>query len=430
MPLDASASADTYSAPTSSPDPYASSTDFSDLPPSTRIDLSTLPSGLPILGPLTGYTPARLGRTIQARCQNMSHTLSRPLSPEEFSTLAYHTAKGHAIASWGPSLGLAAGMWRFRKTRQEFRWPFYGALKVDAEDAEAIAKGVTWDGERLRVSGRELLQAVSATTKARWLHIGRGTIYGVIGLVFVPAAVSAYAATTTTVGELRDPRLKDLTRDLRLVTERKWKEEKEKRGEMREERTGQTTGQGRKDAGAVYRERSERLRGRKQEEVDDMSPTGGGIGFGDDDDQSMMGMGGVLSDGQMSQREAQAQFEAGESHTGNRTRPSRGTPRRFTGTKDDPRVPIDPSDIEKFGGGSVWERIRQESSSGSTPSSTGRGNTVRGEQQEGSTLGDSFSFSSSEEERSYAKEEAQKEFDERVERERKGEDFSGSGRRW
>ena len=53
------------------------------------------------------------------------------------------------------------------------------------------------------------------------------------------------------------------------------------------------------------------------------------------------------------------------------------------------------------------------------------------EQQEGSTLGDSFAFSRTEEERSYAKDEAQKQFDERVERERRGEDFGAKGsRRW
>jgi hypothetical protein len=55
------------------------------------------------------------------------------------------------------------------------------------------------------------------------------------------------------------------------------------------------------------------------------------------------------------------------------------------------------------------------------------------EQREGATTGDSFAFSKTEEERTYAKEEAQKEFDARVERERRGGDFSKGGgdqKRW
>ena len=54
---------------------------------------------------------------------------------------------------------------------------------------------------------------------------------------------------------------------------------------------------------------------------------------------------------------------------------------------------------------------------------------MRQEQHEGSSSEDSFSFSSSDEEKGYAKAEAQREFDERVEKERRGGDFSNDGRR-
>lgn len=81
--------------------------------------------------------------------------------------------------------------------------------------------------------------------------------------------------------------------------------------------------------------------------------------------------------------------------------------------------------------GSAWDRIRAESANSKSSPRQSPTNTpqVRNEQQEGSTLGDSFSFSSSDEERQLAKIEAQKEFDARVERERQGGDFSeGSGK--
>lgn len=93
---------------------------------------------------------------------------------------------------------------------------------------------------------------------------------------------------------------------------------------------------------------------------------------------------------------------------------------------------------EPFDGGSAWERIRRGaglSASGKNEhwgTTDGRGT---GEQREssGSSGGDEFSFSSSEQERSYAQVEAQRDFDARVEKERQGGDFSegsdGGGRR-
>jgi hypothetical protein len=90
--------------------------------------------------------------------------------------------------------------------------------------------------------------------------------------------------------------------------------------------------------------------------------------------------------------------------------------------------------------GSAWERLRRgekpesSSSTGSNQSAWQRAqNETQKEQRQGLTTGDSFAFSKSEEERSYAKEEAQKEFDSRVERERRGGEFSQNGgnqKRW
>lgn len=86
--------------------------------------------------------------------------------------------------------------------------------------------------------------------------------------------------------------------------------------------------------------------------------------------------------------------------------------------------------------GSAWERIRQNSASGSPsePSSAGgkRGQrpgafqqSQRPSRQQKREGDDSFAYSSSEEEKNYAREEAQKDFDARMERERAGGDFSG-----
>ena len=94
--------------------------------------------------------------------------------------------------------------------------------------------------------------------------------------------------------------------------------------------------------------------------------------------------------------------------------------------------------------GSAWDRLRRgekptpipQNSGGKPPPSQSqwsrRQSETQREQTEGSTTGN-FAFSKTEEERNYAKEEAQKEFDARVERERRGGDFSQGGgdqRRW
>lgn len=82
-------------------------------------------------------------------------------------------------------------------------------------------------------------------------------------------------------------------------------------------------------------------------------------------------------------------------------------------------------------GGSAWERLRR----GGAPSApTQRPPPPRRSpyvaQREASTVGDSFTFAGSDEERQRAQEQAQREFDERLERERQGKDFSDNERKW
>ena len=106
-----------------------------------------------------------------------------------------------------------------------------------------------------------------------------------------------------------------------------------------------------------------------------------------------------------------------------------------------------PSSTRTGGSSSTWERIRREASFGGKPPTSWRNRPAAApqpppppppppqqqqQQEEGSSTEDDFTFSASEQERSYAKEEAQQEFDERVERERRGGDFgTGAGeRRW
>lgn len=430
MPLDITTPQETYNAPTSSPDPYASTTDTDTYQHPTPISLDTLslPSGLPILGPLTGYTPHHLARVIESRNRRLSQTVARPLSDQEFTALAYHTAKGVAISSYGPTLGFGAAAYRIWATRNEFWWPFYGALKSDE-----VGKGV-WDGERLRIGGKEVLKQLSADTKARMLHLLRGTSYLVLGLFIVPMALSSYGATVSTVGELRDRRMSAITRALRSQAEEEMKGLIEKRAERKREQEGlaRATEPGKGNVGVVSRGR--KRGGKVADEDDDMSPTGGGIGFGDDDELGRLSTvgdtGDMFSDRQLQEREAKAPPEATRIRRPSTIQPNSPVSERRT--FDDSFSDASPTAIAKSDSsatGSAWERIRQQSTSDSSGSahtqprseSQRRGNR---EQQER----DGFMFSSEEAERGYARDEAQKEFDERVERERRGGEF-GEGRR-
>ncbi|CAF9935661.1 MAG: hypothetical protein ALECFALPRED_006512 [Alectoria fallacina] len=442
MPLDKTSS-DTYDTPDSSPDPYATSstTTANGLPP--YIDFSSLPSGLPILGPLTGYTPARNIAMIQNRFAHMSETIRRPLTESEQTALAYYTAKAFAISSYGPTIGMGAGVYRTYSTRAQFRWPMYGNILSDAP-AEGEAQRGFWDGQKMRAGGKEILQGVSSQAKAIILHASRGFAYCLIGCYFVPLLVTSYAATVSAVGEIRDPRLQESNRGVREAVIRDQRERKQRSGEIVKQA----------DAGREGRmpnspRETDQVRGRRggSAEVDDASPTGGAMmDMGIDEEQGRLSeagaMSGVLSDGQMRTAEAKARPQSDQTPANDRAATFQmekveRQPKDF-GSDFDDASPTGGSGAMEGGdgsGGSVWERIRQQSASEPSASSTGRGRGTRGaqqKQQEGSTTtGDSFSFSSSEEERNYAKDEAQREFDERVEKERRGGDFSSDGgRRW
>ncbi|KAL9102136.1 MAG: hypothetical protein Q9163_002667, partial [Psora crenata] len=200
MPLDTTPPdpSDTFTNP-STPDPYESfpstSSDPSrgahELP--SHIDDSSLPHGLPILGPLTGYTAAYRASTIAHRYKYLGQTIKRPLTREEQSAVAYHSAKGLAISSWGPTLGLAAGVYRTWTTRDGYRWPLAGRMKTSSSNGSNGSSTSTtttektpnrrgggggfWDGKKMRVGGKEVLKDVSVPAKRAALHFARGSAY-------------------------------------------------------------------------------------------------------------------------------------------------------------------------------------------------------------------------------------------------------------
>ncbi len=165
---------------------------------------------------------------------------------------------------------------------------------------------------------------------------------------------------------------------------------------------------------------------------------------------------GLLGGSQMQNREARQQSPA--SFSGNpafRKKPVRQPERDYDSSSDSDYIFDDASPTagndpgmnagSSPGGGSAWERLRRgqsdsENKRGITPPGMKRpqGPIAKQMQQDGArdeyqTSADSFSFSSRDEEKQLAKEQAQREFDKMLEEERKGVDggaASGNGGAW
>lgn len=305
------------------------------------------------------------------------------------------------------------------------------------EAAKKPAGGIRWDNGRVWAGERELLKAMDPIRKEAVVQGLRALPY--VGFFWLVAslALSSYAATVTAVGELRDERLKSLEKDLRAQVRESIKR---RRGDIAGGPGG--AGRQRRDPTGTPSEM-----GRTNREDDDASPMGGEGFFGATEAEErarMMGNSEAKPQRQGGgfQRTPPSPFQTSDRQGGFQQDRYEKQPRPLESSFDD-AIPTggmgslgdDPSSSE---GGSAWERIRQNSASGSPsePSST-RGRRMRkpgdGFQQqqqqqrrrEAEAEEDGFAISRTDEERNYARDEAQREFDARVEKERAGGDFSG-----
>ncbi|MCJ1258094.1 hypothetical protein MMC24_005924 [Lignoscripta atroalba] len=440
--------ASSYDTPTSDEDPYDSSPSYT-----AHVFLaSEFPRPAPIIGPLFGVTTSRVQAAIQARITAAVTVLQRPLSTDEATALAYWTAKMHSVASWGRPLGLAAGAYTAYSKRATYRFPFVTPSKE------------TFNPQSLKIGPVEILKGNQA--RVGW-HILRGTAYGLMGSWVGGMLAVTYAATVAAVGEQQDPRLKELVATLMQKT-------RAGRGDIPQGvgvqvgHRGDPTGQGERSASELWRNHRGSIG-----EVDDASPSAGG-GFEDDDGGALLARNNNNSGGLMSDEQRRAQ-ELSQRADGPRKsstmNPSRAStfeiekverqPRSFddnydttTSSSSNPTSGTGPGSTDTSsggGGGSVWDRIRREA--GSTPSASapttpanrrGRRSSpptpTQQDQREGfsttstTTTGDSFAFSrssSEDDDRQPARDEAQREFDARVEAERRGGDFGAEReKRW
>lgn len=396
-------------APSSNPDPYSSSpSGFAIAEPGSQIDVSKLPKPMFILGRLQGFNAEATQRAIIANIARMAVVVRRPLTADECQAVAYYKAKQDSIQSYGLPVGVAGGMYQYRKTRATYRFPFWQP-DVALFDANKLGP---FRGMQAQM-GWNLLRAIS---------------YGGVGGAIGALLFQAYATSVAGVGLMRDTRMKDVVNVV---------------------------------AGLGASERSSRLRqgvaNPQQSGVytpgqDEASPSGGG--FAMPDTRSAQSNTGVMSDNQMRSRETAMQADTSRRPVGNPENTFAmekvdSQPGGFDMMDDASPTAGNQAMDSGSSSGNVWERLRQGKTSSAPSSSRGQegrpyntpstssawadrrgGANVQGEQSQGSTVGDSYSFSKTDEERQLAKQEAQREFDARVERERRGGGFDENNKKW
>ena len=430
------------SSPISDVDPY------SEGPSRTIQSSTTLPPHIDerklarpfFLGPLFGYTTAYRTLFINSRFIAFQAAIGRPLTVTEEKAVAWHTSKSVAIMSWGPGIGVSAGLGRSWATRREMQVLGLGKLNdegvnekwkayAEAGGPKPPSTGLRWDSGRLYVGDRELFKALNPVRKMAVVQGLRALSYISLTTIFTTILLRITATTAMVVGESTDPQLNDVAK--RLQERSKKKSLEQQRG------TPLPAGKNRVDS-TDSRSRRRQVETQQNQQItsqrgvvnDDASPTSGedfytDIGTERATETTMSDKVDPQARGGFPKTSQENPFDIPEKRGG------------FQQERYENQVPNSESSFDELSptggagavgnddsnaGGSVWDRIRQSSMSGSSPR--------KGDGYEQERSGDDgFAYSSTEEEKAYARMEAQKEFDARVEKEREGRDFD-AGRKW
>lgn len=418
-------------APTSDIDPYAdnSSINSSSItaqsagqPQVYNIDLDKLPRvWSPFPRPISGPAQAALGDHLST----VQSILKRPLTQTEVDALSFHFVNGMRITSLGGPVGFAAGIIAAYNSRGEWQFPF-------------------WKPKENSRFNPNIFGPLKGLPAQRLWGFARWNAYGFTGMLFAMIFFGTYSVSVSGAGRATDQRLKDFNRDIQERIKQSGNTPMPPRQGQRSpigtpagnmdhqvERARTMLEQGRERNQQRAQQAAQQAQSRQMD--DDMSPTSGSWM---DDYKSASSDTGLLSDSQIQEQERRQRASADSSPTSNRDN-----------TFDMNKVTSQPTNSDNSSpqasgrpvpAGSSWERLRREAqaqkqapSQESRQGRTAGWGAVQREQQTGSTVGDSFSFSSTEEERQLAKSEAQKDFDARLERERQGGDFNqGREKRW
>lgn len=361
--------------------------------------MANLPKPVPIFGSVFGYDANMIAKATQLKAKTLAEYMQRQLTEDEINATAFWTAKQVSLMSYGPPTGIVAGLWRSYKTRETMRFPFF------QPDFETLEKEIFPHARMALLRGNRAVFA--------W-HALRSLGYMGFGMFFSGMFFGSYAMSVAAVGEVGDPRLKAVTEEMR-------KRSREKKIQS----TGSAQGQQRTPPRApMVKEDSSRISGMYGGQTpDDASPTGGMYG-------------GAETTAPIEQTQWKPLPQSNPAPVPMSAPEPQSETFDFFGEDTQKPAQQPAAANTQPQQGSAWERLRRQKAAGSgwdnvrktqgpeqSEWSRQQGQEQK-ERKQGSSFGDSYV-----EERNYAKEEAQKEFDDRIERERRGGNFGeGSGR--
>ncbi|KAF1970255.1 hypothetical protein BU23DRAFT_213408 [Bimuria novae-zelandiae CBS 107.79] len=385
--------------------PYPSDNDAytSSASPDKKIDASTLPQPIPVLGPLLGFSQRAIKFKVDSTLTFAERKLHRPLTYEESYALSTHLYKLEQTKSYLTAIGAGFGGYRWYTTWEQCRYPLY---KPKPEDINP---------------NKFLFFKGPAANAAR--HSWRLFCYTFVAAELGKLVGQIIAQPNAAQAASNDPRLKDFADALKTSISSE--------NARISNRTARSSSDERRAAWeeAARARNAERSTPGAPAQVpwnvrkptsadDDMSPTAGNEPWSSSSDSSW-GNETLPSD-------APPNAEAQRQPSNPYSRPSRSS-RRDDDNDASPTGGMFQDEVQSQSkpGESAWERLRRGGAptQGSSSSTNGRQPPYQ-EQKGGSTQGDSFNFVDSDDERRQEKERAQREFDARIEQERRGKDFN------
>ncbi|KAI9673063.1 MAG: hypothetical protein M1829_004377 [Trizodia sp. TS-e1964] len=368
------------------------------------VDLDTLPRPHPLIALFSGWSTEKVQGRAHLRISKTESAIGRDLTNDEVRSLYQWTATGLSIAAWGYPLGVTAGLLRAYQTTPLMKFPCLSPKL----------------SQRVLANFRSTRRGFLAVQFARYLS------YYTIGASVGRFIMSSYATSIALVGQQRDPVLRDMNDEL-VAAVRVGRPKRPVRLPARSRESSRPEISEMESPTARYGDFADQERPQDETQPDEKSSRGGWR-------QRMAGK------APRSARPHQTPRQTDDAS------PTDGFPPLLD---DDWQSAQTPQTEGSQKSGSAWNRIRDESSTSSRPSSSGptwknirshpkpaskdawskrrAGNEQ--EQRDGPDPEDSFTFASSDEERQVAKEEAQRAFDAKVERERQGGDFSENGKK-
>lgn len=389
-----------------------------------RFDYDSYAHPLPIVGPLFGIQEETVRRMVGIHWLDASNTLKRPLTADEEDAFAVVVSRQMHYLSYAGPVGVMAGSYRAYNTRASWRLPFW---KMGKDFDPSIVK---------LPRGRAILQGEVA--KRFWQGLRYG-LYSANGVVFSFLIFLSFTAQSGRASVRMDPRLKEYRETMMAeLRQRMTGRNQEQPGQRPSQPRRDPTGQGSQSAGELWGSHRREIEGHR-DTYDDASPSGG-RGMQDDyQNYSSQNSMNTFPPEQSPQRTEDVSMPRTYSRQTRTQSPrSQAPPQQepqvdFLNELDDASPVAAPppgsprrNPSSNNSAGNSWERLRKQASEGSSA----QRNPSR-EPRPSQT--DDYTFSSKEEIDQLAQSEAQKEFDARIERERRGGDFDegrGGRRGW